>query len=184
MLGGQLAVCQMTPALHQLGMEVHPFPFQGAEYEVLAVWQQGHNQPRDGQALDVVLLDVQFSTMLGRPLASQPLRKSAVWRCPCLDPLSKRWFDAISRRVISNHGSRLLPAFDVAEAEVRFQKQCRQIGQMATPKGWFEEDCDWALVALSFPEEWKAWRGERAANDLEAAERTLKEWILPKGKQQ
>ena len=49
-----------------------------------------------------------------------------------------------------------------------------------TMKGWFEEDCDWALVALSFPEEWKAWRGERAAADLEAAQRTLEQWILPK----
>ena len=55
-------------------------------------------------------------------------------------------------------------------------------GQAA--KGWFEEDCDWCLVALAFPDEWKAWRGERAADDLEAAERTLNQWILPKRGQQ
>jgi hypothetical protein len=39
--------------------------------------------------------------------------------------------------------------------------------------GWFEEDCDWSLVCLSFPEEWREWRGEKADRDFEHARRTL-----------
>lgn len=39
--------------------------------------------------------------------------------------------------------------------------------------GWFEEDCDWCFVALSFPDEWREWRGERAERDLEYAQDSL-----------
>lgn len=47
-----------------------------------------------------------------------------------------------------------------------------------TMSGWFEEDCDWCMVALAFPDEWTEWRG--SADDLEIAKKTLENWILPK----
>lgn len=53
-------------------------------------------------------------------------------------------------------------------------------GQAA--QGWFEEDIDWCMVALAFPEEWKVFRGEAAMRDLEMAQKTLNEWILSKRK--
>ena len=46
--------------------------------------------------------------------------------------------------------------------------------------GWFEEDCDWCFVPLAFPDEWKAWRGERGEFDLIDAQRTFTHWIKPK----
>lgn len=46
--------------------------------------------------------------------------------------------------------------------------------------GWFEEDCDWAMVALSFADEWRQWRQERADADLVAAQKILEKFILPK----
>ena len=39
--------------------------------------------------------------------------------------------------------------------------------------GWFEEDCDWSLVALTFPQHF-------TAGDLEAAQSTFDHYIRPK----
>lgn len=46
--------------------------------------------------------------------------------------------------------------------------------------GWFEEDCDWCFVPLAFPDEWKAWRGDKADQDMIEAQRTFDHWIKPK----
>lgn len=48
-------------------------------------------------------------------------------------------------------------------------------------RGWFEEDVDWCLVALAFPEDWLKIHGaERGAELLEAAKKTFNEWIAKK----
>ena len=39
--------------------------------------------------------------------------------------------------------------------------------------GWYEEDADWSMVALTFPEAFKP-------SDLLAARRTFDAWIAPK----
>ena len=44
--------------------------------------------------------------------------------------------------------------------------------------GWFEEDVDWCMVALAFADEWKAWRGSAGETDLEAAQRTMTDWVM------
>jgi len=42
-------------------------------------------------------------------------------------------------------------------------------------RGWFEEDVDWCLVALAFPDDWKAYHGEEHGTRLvEAAKNTHK----------
>lgn len=46
--------------------------------------------------------------------------------------------------------------------------------------GWFEEDCDWSFVLLAFPDDWRAWRGDRAEQDIAEAQRTFDHWIKPK----
>lgn len=47
--------------------------------------------------------------------------------------------------------------------------------------GWFEEDVDWSMVALAFPEDWKAYHGtERGEKLLEAAKNTFNHWIAKK----
>jgi hypothetical protein len=44
-------------------------------------------------------------------------------------------------------------------------------------KGWYEEDCDWALVVLSFPEEFKKCYGEEKYQDVNnVAMNTLQVW--------
>lgn len=47
-------------------------------------------------------------------------------------------------------------------------------------RGWFEEDCDWCFIPLAFPDEWRAWRGDRADQDIENAQRAFDQWIKPK----
>jgi hypothetical protein len=48
-------------------------------------------------------------------------------------------------------------------------------------KGWFEEDVDWCIVALAFPDEWKQWRGEeRGEVELTAAQKAFDYWKAPK----
>lgn len=48
-------------------------------------------------------------------------------------------------------------------------------------KGWFEEDVDWSMVALAFPDEWKAYHGEERGTELlEAAKNTFNYWIAKK----
>jgi len=46
--------------------------------------------------------------------------------------------------------------------------------------GWFEEDCDWSLVALAFEDEWKAWRGDSAERELQGARQCFEHWIAKK----
>jgi hypothetical protein len=36
-------------------------------------------------------------------------------------------------------------------------------------EGWYEEDCDWALVILSFPEEFKQYFGEEKYTEIHVA---------------
>jgi hypothetical protein len=47
--------------------------------------------------------------------------------------------------------------------------------------GWYEEDCDWCIVVLAFPEEFadpQAWGfGQDAGKFLSSAERTLRDWF-------
>ena len=43
--------------------------------------------------------------------------------------------------------------------------------------GWFEEDCDWCMVALTFPALFES-------GELEAAQATFDHWIAPKLKAQ
>lgn len=40
-------------------------------------------------------------------------------------------------------------------------------------RGWFEEDCDWCMVALTFPERF-------TERELEQARVTFHHWIAPK----
>lgn len=47
-------------------------------------------------------------------------------------------------------------------------------------EGWFEEDCDWCLVALAFPDEWKAWQGNNGEASLAGAKGTFDHWIASK----
>lgn len=46
--------------------------------------------------------------------------------------------------------------------------------------GWFEEDCDWCFIPLAFPDEWRAWRGDRADAEIVEAQRVFDQWIKPK----
>lgn len=39
--------------------------------------------------------------------------------------------------------------------------------------GWYEEDCDWAIVCLAYPKEFEAHYGERYPEMKAAAERTV-----------
>lgn len=40
--------------------------------------------------------------------------------------------------------------------------------------GWYEEDCDWALAVLVFPDEFSQWAGD--SRDVESAHSTAKNW--------
>jgi hypothetical protein len=47
--------------------------------------------------------------------------------------------------------------------------------------GWFEEDIDWAMVALAFPKDWLEIHGyERGTQLLEAAKKIFNQWIAKK----
>jgi hypothetical protein len=46
--------------------------------------------------------------------------------------------------------------------------------------GWFEEDCDWCLIPLAFPDEWEKWRGLQAVEDMAAAAMAFDRYIRPK----
>ncbi len=46
--------------------------------------------------------------------------------------------------------------------------------------GWFEEDADWSIVALAFPDDWRKWRGDEADRDLDGARNTFNHWIAKK----
>lgn len=50
-------------------------------------------------------------------------------------------------------------------------------------RGYFEEDCDWCIPALAFPEEFRAWanrQGKDGDKYLDAAIETFNGWIKAK----
>ena len=48
---------------------------------------------------------------------------------------------------------------------------------MREPSGWYEEDCDWAIVATVFPDAFLEHEGpEKGTKSIEAAKRTLQNW--------
>lgn len=50
-------------------------------------------------------------------------------------------------------------------------------------RGYFEEDCDWCIPALAFPEEFRAWaqrKGKDGDKYLDAAIQTFNQWIANK----
>lgn len=46
--------------------------------------------------------------------------------------------------------------------------------------GWFEEDCDWCMIPLAFPDDWRRWRGDAAEFELAGAQSTFDHWIANK----
>lgn len=49
-------------------------------------------------------------------------------------------------------------------------------------RGYFEEDCDWCIVAEAFPEEWRAFVVEKLRRPelVDVAPKMFKAWIAPK----
>ena len=62
-------------------------------------------------------------------------------------------------------GQSLLKAIPIEWRQASFNRQ--------GIRGWFEEDCDWCMVALSFP-------GFFSPDQLKAAQHTFDHWIAPK----
>ena len=83
----------------------------------------------------------------------------------------------------SHGGYRLSPARNRAVPEAwrnaTFSGNAKIIGTDAV--GWYEEDCDWCLVWLAFPDVMNEAAG-RAPGSIDQARRTFKRWFIDTGK--
>jgi len=48
--------------------------------------------------------------------------------------------------------------------------------------GYFEEDCDWSIVAVAFPDEWRTFVTDRLRQPdlVDVAARLFEAWVVPK----
>lgn len=83
-------------------------------------------------------------------------------RCPWGEPdLITRYADGILRVITPGHGGFYL-------SNERLKQMPEALFEAANGR-WFEEDCEWCLVALSFPDEF-------TSEEQEFARKTLKNW--------
>lgn len=80
---------------------------------------------------------------------------------------SKEYAPGIVFHSTASHGGFHLSAERIAEMPKALQEFVPFGGPQKGPGRWFEEDCDWSVVALSFPQFFRE-------KDIEAAHRTLK----------
>lgn len=71
--------------------------------------------------------------------------------------------DGITFYSTSSHGGFKVSAKRFAEMPERI----RAVGTFAGDPGWFEEDCDWALVAVAFPQYFSGYEHFQAVKTLE-----------------
>ena len=66
-------------------------------------------------------------------------------------------------------------------SQERWKEMPEPYGSVPTFAGenWYEEDCDWCLVYLSFPEVFREC-DKYFTENIQAAERTFTDWIKPK----
>ena len=60
-------------------------------------------------------------------------------------------------------------------------RQAKVPEYMRSPDGWYEEDCEWSIVALVFEEKWRLWavrqqEGGTPDADIASAKSTLRNW--------
>lgn len=87
--------------------------------------------------------------------------------------------DHVARGIVwystASHGGYHLSSRRIAE----MPEEYRNHNPWAGP-GWYEEDCDWAFVVLSFPEIFKGYYGaEKFERVAEEARKTI-EWLYSK----
>ena len=70
----------------------------------------------------------------------------------------------------ASHGGYFVPAELNARVPLAWRRASFDQRAMS---GWYEEDCDWAMVALTFPELFPA-------DAIRAAQRTYDAWLAPK----
>lgn len=79
--------------------------------------------------------------------------------------------DGIRRYYTASHGG-----YWISQERRRQMPEALQLAGTWAGGNWYEEDCDWCLVYLSFPAEFAKFEPDRFEKNFEAARHTLRNW--------
>jgi hypothetical protein len=110
----------------------------------------------------------------------QFLRTPAPTSCPwgdikCAAEIAPGWWSVIAAR----HGGFVLSVERLAA--IPLEHLSASLGGQGL-FGYFEEDCDWSIVAVAFPEEWRTFVIDRLHEPdlVDVAPRMFEAWVVPR----